>query len=113
MEVSRGEAEVLSPVSPAPRGPGDAVLPHPQDRDGRKRCVAHSAFRGQGVYAIARCCTGPRAGCQIKAGSPAAEGAQCSPGHHVLTGNTQHTGIQTFEPDGRGGFFQKNSGIWG
>lgn len=91
----------------------DAVLPHPQDKDGQKQCVAHNAFRGRGVYAIARCCTWPRAECRINASSPAAEGAECSPRDHVLTGNTQHTGLQTSEPDEQGGFFQKNSGIWG
>ncbi|NXC83929.1 PCSK9 convertase, partial [Cercotrichas coryphoeus] len=62
-----------------------------EDKDGQKQCVAHGAFRGQGVYAIARCCTGPRAECQISAGSPAAEGAECSPGEHVLTGCSFHS----------------------
>ncbi|XP_016155530.1 PREDICTED: LOW QUALITY PROTEIN: proprotein convertase subtilisin/kexin type 9 [Ficedula albicollis] len=82
------------------------------DKDGQKQCVAHGAFRGQGVYAIARCCTWPRAECRISASSPAAEGAECSPGEHVLTGNTQHAGLHTSEPDGQGCFFQKNAGIW-
>uniref|UniRef100_A0A8C3U541 Proprotein convertase subtilisin/kexin type 9 n=1 Tax=Catharus ustulatus TaxID=91951 RepID=A0A8C3U541_CATUS len=75
---------------------------HMEDKDGHRQCVAHSAFRGQGVYAIARCCTRPRAECQINTSSPAAEGAECSPGQHVLTGNTQHTGLQTSEPGGQG-----------
>ena len=70
-----------------PSTPGDAVLLRLQDKDGQKQCVAHNAFRGQGVYAIARCCTWPRAECQINASSPAAEGAGCSPRDHVLTGN--------------------------
>ncbi|XP_009883112.1 PREDICTED: proprotein convertase subtilisin/kexin type 9 [Charadrius vociferus] len=60
---------------------------HREDKDGQKQCVAHNAFRGQGVYAIARCCTWPRAECRINASLPAAEGAGCSPRNHVLTGN--------------------------
>ncbi|XP_030914409.1 proprotein convertase subtilisin/kexin type 9 [Geospiza fortis] len=55
-----------------------------EDKHGQRQCVAHSG--GQGVYAIARCCTWPRAGCRTKAGSPGPEGAQCSPGEHVLAG---------------------------
>ncbi|NWH93979.1 PCSK9 convertase, partial [Aegithalos caudatus] len=59
--------------------------------DGQKQCVARSSFGGQGVYAIARCCTWPREECQIKAGSSAAQGAECSPGHPVLTGCSFHS----------------------
>ncbi|NXA00871.1 PCSK9 convertase, partial [Nesospiza acunhae] len=68
---------------------GGRLGEHMEDRHGQKQCVAHSG--GQGVYAIARCCTWPRAGCRIKAGSPGAEGAQCSPGEHVLTGCSFHS----------------------
>ncbi|NXQ36937.1 PCSK9 convertase, partial [Alaudala cheleensis] len=64
---------------------------HMEDKDGQRQCVAHSASPGQGVYAIARCCTWPRAECQINAGSPGTEGAECSPGHHVLTGCSFHS----------------------
>ncbi|KAM6129246.1 proprotein convertase subtilisin/kexin type 9 [Phoenicopterus ruber ruber] len=64
---------------------------HMEDKDGRKQCVAHNAFRGQGVYAIARCCTWPRAECRINASSPGAEGAGCSPRDHVLTGCSFHS----------------------
>ncbi|NWU47130.1 PCSK9 convertase, partial [Dromas ardeola] len=64
---------------------------HMEDKDGQKQCVAHNAFRGQGVYAIARCCTWPRAECRINASSPAAEGAGCSPRDHVLTGCSFHS----------------------
>lgn len=60
--------------------------------------MAHNAFWGQGVYAIARCCTWPRAKCQINASSPVAKGAGCSPRDHVLTGNAQHDGLQSLEP---------------
>ncbi|NXF18774.1 PCSK9 convertase, partial [Rhodinocichla rosea] len=68
---------------------GGRLGEHMEDRHGQKQCVAHGG--GQGVYAIARCCTWPRAGCRIKAGSPGAEGARCSPGEHVLTGCSFHS----------------------
>ncbi|NXD77246.1 PCSK9 convertase, partial [Halcyon senegalensis] len=64
---------------------------HMEDKDRQKQCVAHNAFRGRGVYAIARCCTWPRAKCQINASSPEAEGAGCSPRDHVLTGCSFHS----------------------
>ncbi|NWZ05104.1 PCSK9 convertase, partial [Agelaius phoeniceus] len=70
-------------------GSGGRLGEHMEDKHGQRQCVAHSG--GQGVYAIARCCTWPRAGCRIKAGSPGAEGAQCSPGEHVLTGCSFHS----------------------
>ncbi|NWY76877.1 PCSK9 convertase, partial [Erithacus rubecula] len=70
---------------------GSGLGEHMEDKDGQKQCVAHGAFRGQGVYAIARCCTWPRAECRISASSPAAEGAECSPGEHVLTGCSFHS----------------------
>ncbi|NXM80271.1 PCSK9 convertase, partial [Oenanthe oenanthe] len=70
---------------------GSRLGEHMEDKDGQKQCVAHGAFRGQGVYAIARCCTWPRAECRISASSPAAEGAECSPGEHVLTGCSFHS----------------------
>ncbi|XP_054021146.1 proprotein convertase subtilisin/kexin type 9 [Dryobates pubescens] len=60
-----------------------------EDKDGKKRCVAHNAFRGRGVYAIARCCTWPRAECRINASWAA--GAGCSPREHVLTGCSFHS----------------------
>ncbi|NXB41270.1 PCSK9 convertase, partial [Eulacestoma nigropectus] len=70
---------------------GSRLGEHMEDKDGQKQCVAHNAFRGQGVYAIARCCTWPRAECRISASSPAAEGAECSPRDHVLTGCSFHS----------------------
>lgn len=78
--------------------PSDTVLPRPQDKDGQKQCVAHNAFRGRGIYAIARCCMWPRAECWINVSSLVAEGAGCSLRDHVLTGNAQHGGLQTLEP---------------
>ncbi|NWR82793.1 PCSK9 convertase, partial [Furnarius figulus] len=64
---------------------------HMEDKDGQKHCVAHSAFHGQEVYAIARCCTWPRAKCWINTSSSAAKGADCSPWDHVLTGCSFHS----------------------
>ncbi|XP_050757102.1 proprotein convertase subtilisin/kexin type 9 [Gymnogyps californianus] len=74
---------------------------HMEDKDGQKQCVAHNAFRGQGVYAIARCCTWPRAECQINASSPVAEGAGCSPRDHVLTGCSFHSPTVVLGDGGR------------
>ncbi|NXN41542.1 PCSK9 convertase, partial [Rhinoptilus africanus] len=74
---------------------------HMEEKDGQKQCVAHSAFRGQGVYAIARCCTWPRAECRIHASSPAAEGAGCSPWDHVLTGCSFHSPAAALGDAGR------------
>ncbi|NXN66567.1 PCSK9 convertase, partial [Himantopus himantopus] len=74
---------------------------HMEDKDGRKQCVAHNAFRGQGVYAIARCCTWPRDECRINASSPVAEGAGCSPQDHVLTGCSFHSPAAALGDGGR------------
>ncbi|NXV48974.1 PCSK9 convertase, partial [Uria aalge] len=74
---------------------------HMEDKDGQKQCVAHNAFRGQGVYAIARCCTWPRPECRINASSPAAEGAGCSPRDHVLTGCSFHSPATALGDGGR------------
>ncbi|NWW26737.1 PCSK9 convertase, partial [Falcunculus frontatus] len=80
---------------------GSRLGEHMEDKDGQKQCVAHSAFRGQGVYAIARCCTWPRAECRINASSPAAEGAECSPRDHVLTGCSFHSPSVVLGASGR------------
>ncbi|NXA60976.1 PCSK9 convertase, partial [Mohoua ochrocephala] len=80
---------------------GSRLGEHMEDKDGQKQCVAHSAFRGQGVYAIARCCTWPRAECRIHAGSPVAEGAECSPRDHVLTGCSFHSPSEVLGAGGR------------
>ncbi|NXA93476.1 PCSK9 convertase, partial [Melanocharis versteri] len=83
-------AEEMLSCSSFSRG-GSRLGEHVEDKDGQKECVAHNALRGQGVYAIARCCTWPRAECRINASSPAAEGAECSPRDHVLTGCSFHS----------------------
>ncbi|NXI15272.1 PCSK9 convertase, partial [Irena cyanogastra] len=81
---------------------GSRLGEHVEDKDGQKQCVAHSAG-GQAVYAIARCCTWPRAECQIKASSLEAEVAQCSPGAHVLTGCSFHAPSVLLGAGGRPG----------
>ncbi|NXI76936.1 PCSK9 convertase, partial [Rhipidura dahli] len=80
---------------------GSRLGEHMEDKDGQKQCVAHNAFRGRGVYAIARCCTWPRAECRIIASSPAAEGAGCSPRDHVLTGCSFHSPSMVLGAGGR------------
>ncbi|KAM6124152.1 proprotein convertase subtilisin/kexin type 9 [Pterocles gutturalis] len=74
---------------------------HMEDKDRQKQCVAHNAFRGQGVFAIARCCMWPRAECWINASSPAGEGAGCSPRDHVLTGCSFHSPAAALGDSGR------------
>ncbi|NXS85169.1 PCSK9 convertase, partial [Erpornis zantholeuca] len=80
---------------------GSRLGEHMEDKDGQKQCVAHNAFQGRGVYAIARCCTGPRAECRINARSPAAEEAECSPRDHVLTGCSFHSPSVVLGASGR------------
>ncbi|NWH97199.1 PCSK9 convertase, partial [Tichodroma muraria] len=80
---------------------GSRLGEHVEDKDGQKQCVARSASRGQGLYAIARCCTWPRAECRISGSSPAAEGAECSPGGHVLTGCSFHSPSVVLGASGR------------
>ncbi|XP_010075080.1 PREDICTED: LOW QUALITY PROTEIN: proprotein convertase subtilisin/kexin type 9, partial [Pterocles gutturalis] len=80
-----GAEEMLSCSSLPFSRSGRRLGEHMEDKDRQKQCVAHNAFRGQGVFAIARCCMWPRAECWINASSPAGEGAGCSPRDHVLT----------------------------
>ncbi|NWV52717.1 PCSK9 convertase, partial [Daphoenositta chrysoptera] len=80
---------------------GSRLGEHMEDTDGQKQCVAHGALRGRGVSAIARCCTWPRAECRINASSPAAEGAECSPRDHVLTGCSFHSPSAVLGAGGR------------
>ncbi|XP_060629552.2 proprotein convertase subtilisin/kexin type 9 [Anolis sagrei] len=67
-----------------------------EDYGGRKDCVAHNRFGGQGVYAIARCCIWPKADCQVYAHAPVAErtavqNVGCTKDSHVLTGCSSHS----------------------
>uniref|UniRef100_A0A8C0HBD9 Proprotein convertase subtilisin/kexin type 9 n=1 Tax=Chelonoidis abingdonii TaxID=106734 RepID=A0A8C0HBD9_CHEAB len=64
---------------------------HIEVHGGRKQCVAHNAFGGHGVYAIARCCIWPKADCQIHSRSLTVDGISttgvgCSKENHILTG---------------------------
>ncbi|EPY84573.1 proprotein convertase subtilisin/kexin type 9 precursor [Camelus ferus] len=64
-------------------------------RGGRHVCLAHNAFGGEGVYAVARCCLLPQANCSVHTAPPARAGvltqAHCHQQGHVLTG---HRGLQ-------------------
>ncbi|XP_066548270.1 proprotein convertase subtilisin/kexin type 9 isoform X2 [Amia ocellicauda] len=72
-----------SSFSPSGRRKGE----HIQEQDGQKQCVAHNAFGGEGVYAIARCCTWEGARCQVHASEgPGGAGAECESEDHLLTG---------------------------
>uniref|UniRef100_A0A8C5R814 Proprotein convertase subtilisin/kexin type 9 n=1 Tax=Leptobrachium leishanense TaxID=445787 RepID=A0A8C5R814_9ANUR len=68
---------------------------HIEDLEGKKTCVAHNAFGGDGVYAIARCCIWPKASCHINASSLSEEGsaptASCTSKDHILTGCSSHS----------------------
>ncbi|XP_053431323.1 proprotein convertase subtilisin/kexin type 9 isoform X1 [Nycticebus coucang] len=63
-------------------------------RGGRRVCLAHNAFRGEGVYAIARCCLLPQANCSIHTAPPARVGTEtrihCHLRGHILTGCSSH-----------------------
>ncbi|XP_039591115.1 proprotein convertase subtilisin/kexin type 9 [Polypterus senegalus] len=64
---------------------------HMQDHEGRKECVAHNAFGGQGVYAVARCCTWQKATCLTHSSVGTKTKADkravgCLKEDHVLTG---------------------------
>ncbi|OCT82768.1 proprotein convertase subtilisin/kexin type 9 [Xenopus laevis] len=67
---------------------------HIEEEDGRKTCIAHNAFGGDGVYAIARCCIWPKAVCHINSTTPedgeTPSTVTCSNEDHVLTGCSSH-----------------------
>lgn len=56
-------------------------------------CLAHNAFGGEGVYAVARCCLLPQANCSVHT-APAGAGTEprvrCHPHDDVLTGCSAH-----------------------
>ncbi|NXW82911.1 PCSK9 convertase, partial [Alopecoenas beccarii] len=93
-------AEDMLSCSSFSRG-GRRLGEHVEDKEGQKQCVAHNAFRGRGVYAIARCCTWPRAQCRISTSSAAAEGVGCSSRDHVLTGCSFHSPAAALGDGGR------------
>ncbi|XP_022431481.1 proprotein convertase subtilisin/kexin type 9 isoform X2 [Delphinapterus leucas] len=67
-------------------------------RGGRRVCLAHNAFGGEGVYAIARCCLLPRANCRVHTAPPAGAGVQtqarCPQPGQVLTGCSSHWEVE-------------------
>nr|XP_033722024.1 proprotein convertase subtilisin/kexin type 9 isoform X3 [Tursiops truncatus] len=67
-------------------------------RGGRRVCLAHNAFGGEGVYAVARCCLLPRANCRVHTAPPAGAGVQtqarCPQRGQVLTGCSSHWEVE-------------------
>nr|A8T682.1 RecName: Full=Proprotein convertase subtilisin/kexin type 9; AltName: Full=Proprotein convertase 9; Short=PC9; AltName: Full=Subtilisin/kexin-like protease PC9; Flags: Precursor [Saguinus labiatus]ABV59225.1 convertase subtilisin/kexin type 9 preproprotein [Saguinus labiatus] len=65
---------------------------------GRRVCLAHNAFGGEGVYAIARCCLLPQANCSVHTAPPAGAGmgtrAHCHQQGHILTGCSSHWEVE-------------------
>ncbi|KAM5248581.1 proprotein convertase subtilisin/kexin type 9 [Ctenodactylus gundi] len=62
-------------------------------RAGRRVCLAHNAFGGKGVYAVARCCLLPQANCSVHTAPPGAgmeTRVHCQQQGHVLTGCSSH-----------------------
>lgn len=55
-------------------------------KDGQKECVAVNGNGGQGVFAVARCCTGHKAQCQTIQSPERGADAEC-PSEHQLTGD--------------------------
>ncbi|XP_054939940.1 proprotein convertase subtilisin/kexin type 9 isoform X4 [Physeter macrocephalus] len=70
-------------------------------RGGRRVCLAHNAFGGEGVYAVARCCLLPRANCRVHMAPPAGAGVQtqarCPQRGHVLTGCSSHWEVEDLD----------------
>ncbi|KAM6172473.1 proprotein convertase subtilisin/kexin type 9 [Erethizon dorsatum] len=66
---------------------------------GRRVCLAHNAFGGEGVYAVARCCLLPRANCSVHT-APAGAGLEprvhCHQQDQVLTGCSTHWEAEDF-----------------
>ncbi|KAL0604494.1 Proprotein convertase subtilisin/kexin type 9 [Plecturocebus cupreus] len=65
---------------------------------GRLVCLAHNAFGGEGVYAIARCCLLPQANCSVYTATPAGAGmgtrAYCHQQGRVLIGCSSHWEVE-------------------
>ncbi|KAM6218858.1 proprotein convertase subtilisin/kexin type 9 isoform 5-T5 [Rhynchocyon petersi] len=73
---------------------------HIETRGGRRVCLAHNAFGGEGVFAIARCCVLPQANCSVHTAPPAdtrvETHAYCHQQGHVLTGCSSHWETEDF-----------------
>lgn len=59
-----------------------------QERDGHKECIAYNAYGGQGVYAVARCCTWGGVQCEVRSSQQQGEQVECPSSDHHLTGET-------------------------
>lgn len=71
-----------SSYSPHRTRAGDRI----EERDGGKQCVATNPAGGQGVFAIARCCTLSRGQCHISVSHQTGIPAACANPEHQLTG---------------------------
>ncbi|KAG5275668.1 hypothetical protein AALO_G00123220 [Alosa alosa] len=91
--------ELFSCSSYAPGGTraGDKI----EERDGVKECVATNSFGGQGVYAVARCCTWSPVQCQVSASKQTGTKASCTNAEHQLTGCSAHSESGTVLDAGR------------
>ncbi|XP_006839877.1 PREDICTED: proprotein convertase subtilisin/kexin type 9 [Chrysochloris asiatica] len=71
-----------------------------QSHGGRRVCLAHNAFGGEGVYAVARCCLLPQASCSVHTTPPARAGvethAHCRQQNQALTGCSSHWEAEDF-----------------
>ncbi|KAG8518920.1 Proprotein convertase subtilisin/kexin type 9, partial [Galemys pyrenaicus] len=69
-----------------------------ESRGDKRVCLAHSAFGGEDVFAIARCCLLPQASCSVHTAPPAGTGTEthvrCHQQGHVLTGCSSHWEVE-------------------
>ncbi|KAL4634940.1 proprotein convertase subtilisin/kexin type 9 [Arapaima gigas] len=85
--LPREEMFSCSSFSPSGVRAGESIKMH----EGQKECVAHNTYGGQGVYAIARCCTWNGAQCQAHTSLHEGERAACPSSDHHLTGCSSHS----------------------
>nr|XP_023648573.1 proprotein convertase subtilisin/kexin type 9 isoform X1 [Paramormyrops kingsleyae] len=85
----RAEEEMFSCSSFSPSGvrSGDTI----HERDGQKECIAYNAYGGQGVYAIARCCTWEGVHCEVRSSQQQGEQVECPSSDHHLMGCGSHS----------------------
>ncbi|XP_012577580.1 PREDICTED: proprotein convertase subtilisin/kexin type 9 [Condylura cristata] len=69
-----------------------------ESQGGRRVCLAHGAFGGEDVFAIARCCLLPQASCSVHTAPPRGAGrethAHCHQQGRVLTGCSSHWEVE-------------------
>ncbi|XP_004642652.1 proprotein convertase subtilisin/kexin type 9 [Octodon degus] len=74
-----------------------------EDLRGRRVCLAHNAFGGEGVYAVARCCLLPQANCSVHMAVAVAgmkPHVHCHQQDQVLTGCSAHWEAEDFGAHG-------------